>query len=85
MAPESVEQQHLALRAPPRAANVSVVGVIPQRGEWFAAYSVLKLGKHDGPTIVDVCRISDLGGPQRKRAELWMSAFSRFVEASSPA
>jgi hypothetical protein len=78
------DQQYLALRQPPKAANISVVGLIPQPGEWLAAYSLMRIGKGDGPTIVDVCKISDLVGPQRKRADLWLSAFGRFVEAAAP-
>jgi hypothetical protein len=85
MASENVAgQPHLALRTPPKAGNCSVVGVIPQRGEWLAVYSVLRIGKGDSPTVVDVCRITDLPTLQKKKAESWQAAFGRFSELSSP-
>lgn len=70
----------LELRAPMRGAVGAIVGVIPQRGEWLVAYSVLKAGKGNAPVIVDVCRISELPTLQRKKAETWMAAFGRLSE-----
>lgn len=78
------KQRHLELRAPPKAASVAVLGVIPARPEWVAAYSLLKLGKGDSACIAGVCRFEDLPGPQRKRADSWRATFATFVDASNP-
>jgi hypothetical protein len=80
----SHEPQRLDLRPPARGTNCSIVGLIPNRPEWVAAYAVMRVGKNAGPTIVDVCRISDLPEPQKKKAQAWMGAFARFVDAANP-
>ena len=86
VSPETLKPQKLDLRAPPKGSTCTVVGIIPQRGEWLAAYAVMRAGKNESsPTIVDVCPISDLPEQQQKKARNWMSAFARFVEAASPA
>lgn len=81
----SPDRPRIELRAPAKGSNCSIVGLIPQRGEWVAAYAVMRVGKNAGPTIVDVCQITDLPEPQKKKARAWMGAFSRFVEAANPA
>lgn len=75
----------LELRAPGKGGVGRVVGLIPQRGEWLVAYTVLKAGKGDSPAIVDICRVSELPTLQRKKAENWMAAFGRLAEISTPA
>lgn len=82
LSPEDLKPRTLDLRAPPKSANVSVLGVIPQQGEWLAAYSVIRLGKNDGPTIAGVCTLSDLPVPQRKRADAWREQFSHLFGAA---
>lgn len=88
MASESIPMApatYLDLRPPPKSGACSVVGVIPQRTGWLAVYTVLKTGKGDAPTVVDVCRIEDLPTLQRRKAENWMAAFGRFSELSASA
>jgi hypothetical protein len=83
VSPEDLKPRTLELRAPPKAANVAVLGVIPRPGgEWFVAYSVIRLGKNDGPTIAGVCTLGDLPVPQRKRADAWVDQFSHLFGAS---
>jgi hypothetical protein len=45
---------------------------------------VMRLGKRDGATIADVCALSELPGPQKKRADAWMGQFGRLITASMP-
>jgi hypothetical protein len=75
----------LELRTPAKGAVGAIVGLIPQRGEWLVAYSVMKAGKGSAPVIVDVCRISELPALQRKKAETWMAAFGRLAEIGTVA
>jgi hypothetical protein len=84
VSPEGSERRTFDLRAPAKGANINVLGLIPQPGEWLAVYSVMRLGKRDGATIADVCALSDLPGPQRKRADAWMGQFGRLITASMP-
>lgn len=87
MAPEvSQKPQILDLRAPTKGSNCTVLGVIPQRGgEWLAGYASLRLGGAGGATLLEVCPISDLPGPQQNRALKMKGAFSRLIEAATPA
>ena len=83
---EVAQARSLALRVPPKGAQISVLGLIPQPqpDEWLVAYSVARLGCKDGsPTIAGVCALSDLSGPQRKRAENWMDQLSHLIGAAA--
>lgn len=82
---EAPQPRTLALRPPPKGADIAVLGLIPQPGEWLAAYSVMRVGcKTGGAVIADVCALSDLAGPQRKKADNWMGQLGRLVGASNP-
>ena len=82
---EDPQKRTLELRPPPKGASISVLGLIPQPGEWVVAYSVMRLGcKGDSATIADVCTLSDLAGPQRKKADNWMGQLGRLIGASNP-
>lgn len=83
---EAAQPRTLTLRSPPKGASISVLGLIPQPGEWFVAYSVVRMGcKADSPTIAGICALSDLAGPQRKRADNWMDQLSHLLGSTAVA
>lgn len=76
----ATDSPSLTLRPPAKGSTITVLGLIPQPGEWLAAYSTVRLGK---ATLADVCALSDLPGPQRRRADVWMGQFDRLIGAAS--